>query len=180
LAHPSYNDVQQIRYELKAAGYEHWLHNNLFTWQWWILLVATIFPWIIWGYLVKKKDRLHVFAFAMFIGIVSSILDVIGADILLWGYPTKLFFMVPPLFPADLTIIPVVFSLAYHYGKSWKRYTVYSIIISFLFAYVIEPFFAWANMYQKYNFHHWLSLIGFFLVALIGRWLIERILPLRN
>jgi len=50
----------------------------------------------------------------MFIGIVSSILDVIGADILLWGYPVKLFFMVPPLFPADLTIIPVVFSLAYH------------------------------------------------------------------
>ncbi|WP_373685899.1 CBO0543 family protein [Priestia megaterium] len=77
----------------------------------------------------KKKDRLHVFAFAMFIGIVSSILDVIGADILLWGYPIKLFFMVPPLFPADLTIIPVVFSLAshYHYGKMWRRYTVYSI-----------------------------------------------------
>ncbi|GAB1804301.1 hypothetical protein ACTOTI_18435 [Priestia megaterium] len=57
----------------------------------------------------------------MFIGIVSSILDVIGADILLWGYPIKLFFMVPPLFPADLTIIPVVFSLAYHYGKTWRR-----------------------------------------------------------
>ncbi|NER40425.1 hypothetical protein G3M54_03430 [Bacillus megaterium NBRC 15308 = ATCC 14581] len=91
MAHPSYNDVQQIRYELKTAGYEHWLHNNLFTWQWWILLVATILPWIIWGYLIKKKDRLHVFAFTMFIGVVSSILDVIGADILLWGYPTKLF-----------------------------------------------------------------------------------------
>lgn len=76
------------------------------------------------------------------------------------GIPYKIFFMVPPLFSADLTIIPVVFSLAYHYGKTWRRYTVYSVIISFLFAYLIEPFFAWANMYQKYNFHHWVFLIS--------------------
>ncbi|MEG8980311.1 CBO0543 family protein [Priestia megaterium] len=180
MTYPSYDEVQDIRRELKEVGYQNWLHSDLFTWQWWVLLIAAILPWVIWGYLIEKKHRLHVFAFAMSIGIISSILDVIGADNLLWGYPTKLFFMVPPLIPADLTVIPVAFSLAYHYGKTWRRYILYIIIISFLFAYVIEPLSKWAEIYQKNNFPHWLSFIGFILLSLIVRWFLERVLPIRE
>jgi hypothetical protein len=177
---PSYDNVQKVRHELKEIGYQYWLHDNLFTWQWWILLIATILPWFIWGRLIKKQYRLHVLAFALLIGIISSILDVIGADILLWGYPIKLLFMVPPLFPADLTIIPVIFSLVYYYKHTWKSYTGYIIIVSFLFSYVIEPIFEWADMYRNHQFPHWISLIGFVLISLVVRWFLERILPPRN
>mgnify|MGYP001034833832 CR=1 FL=1 len=178
--YPSYNEVQDIRSELKEAGYQYWLHHDLFTWQWWVLLIASILPWIIWGYLIKKEHRLHIFAFAMSMGIISSILDVIGVDTLLWGYPIKLFFMVPPLFPADLTVIPVAFSLAYYYGKTWRRYFLYIVITSFLFSYVIEPLFIWAGMYEIHNFSHWLSFVGFIFISLLTRWFLERILPLRE
>ena len=83
MAYPSYDEVQTIRSELKEVGYQHWFHDDLFTWQWWVLLLAAILPWIIWGYLIKKEHRLHVFAFAMSMGIISIILDVIGVDALL-------------------------------------------------------------------------------------------------
>lgn len=180
VTYPSYDEVQDIRSELKEAGYQHWLHNDLFTWQWWILLLAAFLPWVIWGYLVKKEHRSHVFTFAMLIGIISSVLDVIGADILLWGYPTKLFFMVPPLFPADLTVIPVAFSLAYYYGETWRKYILYIVTISLLFSYVIEPLSTWAEIYEKNNFPHWLSFIGFTLISLLVRWFLERIFPMKN
>ncbi|YCA46143.1 hypothetical protein M1E11_24515 (plasmid) [Bacillus sp. JZ8] len=99
---------------------------------------------------------------------------------MLWGYPIKLFFMIPPLFPADLTVIPVAFSLAYHYGKTWRRYFLYIVITSFLFSYVIEPLFIWAEMYEIHNFSHWLSFIGFIFISLIIRWFLEGILPVRE
>lgn len=67
----------------------------------------------------------------MSMGIISSILDVIGIDILLRGYPIKLFFMIPPLFPADLTVIPVAFSLAYHYGKHGEGTSYISLLPHF-------------------------------------------------
>jgi len=180
MAVPSYDEVQAIRSELKEVGYQHWLHVDLFTWQWWGLLIASILPWIIWGYLIKKEHRLHVFAFATSIGIISSILDVIGADLLLWAYPTKLFPMIPPLFPADLTVIPVIFSLAYYYGKKWRLYILYIFIVAFLFSYVIEPFCAWIQVYKPINFPHWVSFIGFTLLSLLVRWFLERILPMRE
>ena len=180
MKYPSYSEVQEIRSELKEVGYQHWLHDDLFIWQWWILLLAAILPWIIWGYLIKKEHRLHVFAFAMLIGAISSILDTIGADLLLWEYPTKLFPMIPPLFPADLTVIPVTFSLAYYYGKKCRIYILYIVIIACLFSYVIEPLCKWTQIYEPNNFPHWSSFIGFTLISLLVRWFLERILPIRE
>jgi len=180
VTYPSYSDVQEIRSELKEVGYQHWLHDDLFTWQWWVLLLAAILPWIMWVCLIKKEHRLHVFAFATSIAIISSVLDVIGADMLLWEYPTKLFPMIPPLFPADLTVIPVTFSLAYYYGKKWRAYILYNFIVAFLFSYVIEPLCMWTQIYKSNNFPHWLSFIGFTLISLLVRWSIERVLPIRR
>lgn len=161
-------------------GYERWLEHDLFSWQWWVLLAATILPWVGWMYVVKKPHRPHVFAFALLIGVISSVLDVIGADMLLWGYPTKLIFMVPPLFPADLTVIPVVFSLAYYYGTTWRRYIVYVISLALVFSYVLEPLFKKVDIYRAHHFPHWASLIGFVLIALITRWILDMILPKRD
>ncbi|MFB9757171.1 CBO0543 family protein [Ectobacillus funiculus] len=178
--YPSYKDLQEVREQLRDVSYERWLEHDLFSWQWWVLLAAAILPWIGWAYLVKKPHRSHVFAFAMLIGIAASILDVIGVDLLLWGYPTKLIFMVPPLFPADLTIIPVVFSLAYHYGKLWRKYIVYIIFLAIVFSYVIEPLFEWFNMYRNHQFPHWASLIGFFFLAVITKGILDAILLKRD
>ncbi|MFP7173882.1 hypothetical protein [Priestia filamentosa] len=55
MTYPSYEEVQNIRSELKEVGYQYWLHHDLFTWQWWVLLIASILPWMIWGYLIKRR-----------------------------------------------------------------------------------------------------------------------------
>ncbi|YCA46246.1 hypothetical protein M1E11_24430 (plasmid) [Bacillus sp. JZ8] len=180
MKYSSYDEIEGIRRGLKEFGYQNWLQSDLFTWQWWILLIAAIFPWIIWGYLIKRENRLQVFAFAMLMGTISCVLDVIGTGMLWWGYPTKLIFTTPPLFPADLAVIPVAFSLAYYYGKTWPRYILYIIIVSFLFSYVIEPLFIWIDIYEQNKLPHWLSFIGFTLVSLLVRWILERMLPMRK
>lgn len=77
MAYPSYEDVQEVKEKIKNLAYERWLEHDLFSWQWWLLLAASILPWIIWLYLVKKSDRPYVFSFAMLIAVISSLLDVI-------------------------------------------------------------------------------------------------------
>lgn len=177
VVYPSYDEIEDIQKKLKEFSYQHWVQSDLFTWQWWTLLIAAFLPWVIWWYLVKKENRLRVFAFAMLMGIISCTLDVIGSGMMWWGYPTKLIPVVPPLFPADLTMIPVVFSLAYYYGKTWRKYIVCIMISSFLFSYGFEPLFVWLGMYETNTFPHWLSFVGFILVSLLVRWFLERISP---
>ncbi|NHM32056.1 hypothetical protein [Neobacillus terrae] len=103
---PTYRDIQQLRGKLRDISYEHWLHNDLFTWRWWLLLLLTIVPWIIWWRLVDKKRVAEILLYGTLIAILAILLDNIGTDLIWWGYPTKLFQMFPPLVPADITVVP--------------------------------------------------------------------------
>ncbi len=63
-------------------------------------------------------------------GVTASVLDVFGVDYDWWGYPDKLVAMIPPLFPADITVFPVLYSLIYQYNSTWKKYMLYSVLAS--------------------------------------------------
>nr|WP_279664048.1 CBO0543 family protein [Ectobacillus ponti] len=126
-------------------------------------------PWGIWGRLVDKERRVEVFAYAMLFGMLAIILDVAGVNALLWGYPTKLFPIVPPLFPADVTLFPVVYSLLYQYGRTWSSYILYAALASCICAFMIEPACIWMGMYSNDHFPHWKSCIGFLLVAVMTK-----------
>lgn len=174
---PSFDQVQELRKALRDIGIAHWYGDDLFSWQWWILLVASILPWILWfKYFVPRKEPILVFTYGLIMGVMATFWDVIGADQLLWAYPTKLIPMVPPLFPADLAVIPVSFMLVYSTFGSWKGYAFASLVCSAFFAFILEPLFIWGDMFSMNKpWTHAHSFIGFFLLACICKWLTEKI-----
>jgi hypothetical protein len=180
LGYPSYEDVKQAREVLKEVSTSHWLSHDLLSWQWWLLLAATIVPWIIW-LKVRDKDRtFEIFSYGLTWGMISSVLDVIGGEMIFWGYPNKLLPMVPPLFPADITVIPVSYMLTYQYSKTYKSYLGYCLIVSAMFAYVLEPLFIKSGMFILHKWKHTYSFIGFFILSQLIYWMINKLTPTKS
>jgi hypothetical protein len=47
-----------------------WRNHILFTWQWWLSLALTVFPWILWVLLRKKSSTFRLLFSAFFVIII--------------------------------------------------------------------------------------------------------------
>jgi hypothetical protein len=112
----SFEEVQEAREKFSDLAYQHWLHDDLFTWKWYLLLLLAIIPWIIWWFLVDKKRLPEIVLYGSLIMIPTYVLDNIGTDLMWWEYPDKLFQMIPPLVPADLTLVPCSMMLIFQWS----------------------------------------------------------------
>jgi hypothetical protein len=173
----SYEDVKKVRETLKDVSIDHWMQDDVFTWKWWLLLASTFLPWILWVMFRDKNRTFEILCYGLIWAVLASALDVIGGDLILWGYPDKLLPMVPPLFPADITVIPVSFMFVYQYSKNLFTYMVLSVLCSALFAYVIETLFIKGEMFRLHNWTHTKSFFGFFILSQIVYFIIKGISP---
>ncbi|MBT2690172.1 hypothetical protein J7I93_18545 [Bacillus sp. ISL-47] len=166
---PSYEEVQKVRETLRDVSFEHWVQDDLWSFNWWLLVAATVLPFVIWWRLVDKERFFELLAFGLICGMIACFLDVMGVDLLLWGYPDKLFHFIPPLMPADFVVIPVSGMLIYQYFSTWKSFGIASAILSAIFAYIIELLFSLLHMFELIHWKHTYSFIGFILMFLTVR-----------
>lgn len=172
---PSFEEVQKARDKFSDLAYQHWLHDDLFTWKWYLLLILTFFPWIIWWKLVDKNRLPEIILFGALIMIPTYVLDNIGTDLIWWEYPDKLFQMIPPLVPADLTLVPCSMMLIYQWSKSWKSFLILNFLLSLFSTYIGETLFIWLNFYELKTWKLIYSLIFYNLGGIAIRWLVLKI-----
>ncbi len=174
---PSFDQIQELRKVLRDISIAHWYGDDLFSWQWWLLFAASILPWVFWyKYFLPRKEPSLVYTYGLILGVMATFWDVIGVDLLLWAYPTKLVPMVPPLFPADLSVIPVSFMLIYSAFRDWKRYALATLLCSAFFAYIVEPLFISSDMFViNKPWTHSYSFVGLFLLTLFCKWFTQKI-----
>lgn len=177
---PTYNDLVKVRIKLKEVGLQHWIYDDLFTWHWWFLLFSTVIPWIIWYIFRDKKNTYEQLSYGLLWVVISSTLDVIGVDLILWGYPDKLLPMVPPLFPADVAVIPVLFMFVFQFATKFKTYLISSIGVSACFSFIFEPLFIRGNMFVLHRWNHIYSFFGFLLFSLIIYYIIKKLAPING
>ncbi|WP_019533845.1 CBO0543 family protein [Paenibacillus ginsengihumi] len=176
----SFDEIQHVRQQLRDLSFLHWQADEIFSWNWWFLLIVSIIPWFMWAKWIDRKRLFEISTFGLFFGLSASILDSAGVDMLLWTYPDKLLPLFPPLFPADLTVIPIGYMAAYQYCRSWKSYFWVNAGLAFLFSYVFEPLFVNANLLKLLNWTHTYSFIGFILLGLVCKWIMEKLLDIRK
>jgi hypothetical protein len=169
---PSFEEVSNVREKLKVISYEHWINDDLFTWKWWVLLLLSIVPWFIWWKISDKKRLTEILLYGTIIAILAIILDNIGTDLLWWEYPDKLFQMIPPLFPADITLVPCLMMLVFQWTKTWKTFLILNFVLSLLMAYIGEPLFIWLNFYHLNQWKLLYSLLFYIITAIIARWVV--------
>jgi hypothetical protein len=163
---PTFEELEQLREQYNQKAFQNWMHTDIFTLNWWLLLLMFFVPWIIWWKLVDRSQLTELTIFGMLIGLISTLLCIIGYDLMLWGYPNRLVsFLMPPLFPVVLTVLPVMYMMVYQYFRSRSHFIIASFVMSAFAAFVAEPLFVHMGMYVEYNWTHWYSFLIYFAMA---------------
>ncbi|MFD2972188.1 CBO0543 family protein [Peribacillus deserti] len=172
----SYIEVFDAAKNFRDLSYEHWISSELFTFDWWFLLIISIIPWVIWWKLFDKNRKTTIIMFGLFIALFSVTFEYIGEHIALWwGYKTRLFPVLTFIVPFDLTFLPVVFMLVYQFFNNWRSFLKGMLMLSFGGAFIFEPLLHWMDIYILYTWKYIYSMPIYFFMGLFFKWLVEKI-----
>lgn len=173
---PSFEEVLEAKKHFALLHKEYWLYENLWTWQWWLILFVSIAPWFLWWKLLDKKRLFEILTFGLMLLSISVVLDIIGDKHLAWAYPMSLHWtLTPPLKPYDITIIPVTYMLVYQYCHSWRSFFVGMVIVSTVFAFIAEPFLIWIDVYMELTWKHIYSFPIYIFIGLLAKWVVDKL-----
>lgn len=175
MSYPTLDEINKIRIQLKEACITHWLDNELFHFNWWISLILTILPLYIWWKLVDKSRVFKILTFGLMIGAVSITLDIAGINLVWWGYPNRLLPIIPPIFPFDISIVAVSNMLIYQYFRTWKSFLKAKLVLATTYSFIAEPLLVILGFYELYTWKYWYSFVGYFIMAVLIRWIVEKI-----
>lgn len=134
---------------------------------------------------MNKTRLLEIAAYGLMVTLWSVILDIAGAELVLWGYPNMLEPLMPPLLIVDLGILPIAYMLIYQYFPKWKSFTLALTLTAAFLAFIGEPFAQWLNIYEMNNWKHIYSFPIYIGMGLFLKWIMNIIIakqssPLRS
>jgi uncharacterized membrane protein YagU involved in acid resistance len=173
----SYDDLQ---WKLTTTRFKEWVSDDVFRLKWWGLLAIFILSILVWWKLVDKSRLTELILFAGIVTIIILALDELGEELTLWDYPVEIFPLFPPIASIDLASLPLVYSLIYQYFKTWKSYTIASIIMSILSCFVLEPLFVLSGIYQMITWKSYYGLPLYFAIAIFAKIVLIKILAINS
>ncbi|MFB5678214.1 CBO0543 family protein [Paenibacillus terreus] len=165
----AHHDLEKAKEILKIVSTNDWLAHSLGTWQWWLLLVSSIVPWILWWKYADKERGRELIIVGLITMVVTDTLDSLGTFFNLWGYPIKITPVIIQYLPADFAVFPVTFMFLCQFYRKWSTFLAATVVVAAIFSYVLEPLFVYMHTYY-YNapWNHTLSFIGFIItIAMI-------------
>lgn len=175
-----FEQVVLLRDQYVALQREDW-YQHLFSYQWWLLVSATIAVSIVWCKLVNKKQISETLILGMFIAILSSIFDMLGRNYQSWKYAISIHWaMSAPTLPFDMILIPFGYMLCYQYTSNWKSFSIITVIISAVNSFGSETIFRWLGIYKPLTWQPIYSLPIYISMALLGRWMVKNIIAIEK
>jgi hypothetical protein len=130
-----------------------WREEVLFTWEWWLGIILTIIPWVLW-FIFRKKDSSDRLLYAgIFVALFSLTLDNIGVQLSFWTYLTPVTPAIPSYIPYDFALMPVSIMFLIQLFPKRSPWLV-GLIFGLLTAFVGENFFWWLKIYDPVNWRH--------------------------
>nr|WP_106779271.1 CBO0543 family protein [Lysinibacillus timonensis] len=170
---PTWQNVLELTEQFRYTITEYWLNESVFTLSWWILLVTTIGLFIIWFIILDKKRIFEIITYGFFVGTIAIYADAIGISLGLWHYPTTLI-PIPYTIEIHRMQMPIIYMMIYQYFGPWKAFLIASTINALVFAFMMEPLLVWLHIYEPYHWEHIYSLIPYFVIAVVFKWLINK------
>jgi hypothetical protein len=171
----NYSAILEAQKHLNKLQMEHWLQYELVTYQWWVILVMLLIPWIIWRKLVDKPRTGIILAYGLYVILAVTAMDMVGIALQLWFYPIALIPIVPFTATLDWSMLPIIHMLIYQYFSRWKTFLAAEAISSVILAFLGEPLCEWVGIYFVLHWYHYWSFPIYIVKAIIGKWLIESV-----
>lgn len=159
--------------EYTKKSINNWIENSLFTWQWWLGVIISIVPWILWIFIRDKKSTNRMLYIGFFAIIFAFIVNTIGISFSLWFYEYEVFPIIHIFFPWDFTLIPVsIMTLLQIKPNSYVF--IKTLFFATFSAFIAEPFFHWIKHFHLVNWRYTYSFILYIILYLICNFLSKR------
>lgn len=169
---PCFEQIQEMQKQAIELQIYSWTHNEVFSFQWWLLMALLIVPWFIWWKLVDKKRLLEILLFGFLVITVATTLDEFGCQLNLWEYPYDIEPLFPRLIPVNFTALPVIFMLVYQYFPEWKSFIRANVIMAVVLSFIAENILKWAKIYVLLKWESYYSLPIYIMIGISLRWLL--------
>ncbi|EXX89725.1 hypothetical protein BG53_14715 [Paenibacillus darwinianus] len=164
-----YDKISSIHHD----KYQLWVEQALFTWQWWLSVLLTVLPWVLWIIFRRKESAFRVLLSGFFVTIISSWLDFIGISLGTWHYNYDVLPLLPSFSPWDFSTLPVLAMFMIQIKPKVNPFlkgALYGVISAF----IGEPFFSWLDLYTPEQWKPYYSFPVFVAIYLGAHWLSER------
>jgi len=172
---PSFDEIMEAQNIAIAMQHQHWLHKELFTFQFWLILFMLLVPWILWWKLVDKRRLVEILLYGSLVQTVVTVIDEVGCQLNLWEYPFDIEPLFPRFIPANLTVLPIVFMLLYQFIPRWKPYVIMSTLLASVFSFLMEPLLSWLGIYKLFQWKYIYSFPIYIFLFILFKWLMELI-----
>jgi len=173
---PSHEKIFELEKQLTQNRIQNWINQDLFTYQWWLLLGTLVIPWLLWWIWVDKKRLTEITLFGVITLIIASFLDSVLSDLWLWEYNYYVIPLWPRLISADFAIIPVTYMFVYQYFRKWKEFLLAMLIVGAFFAFFGELLLVWLGIYTLHGWKHFYSFPIYIAIGLSIKYLMQTIL----
>lgn len=170
---PTWQNVKELTKHSMDLKTQYWLHENLFSSSWWILLITTIGVFIVWLILLDKKRIFEIITYGFFVASIAMIGDAIGVTLWLWAYPNTLL-PLPLIVEIHRIQMPFIYMLIYQYCPKWKGFLIAATINAFVFAFVFEPILVWLRIYETIHWKYVYSFLPYILIAVVFKLVIHK------
>lgn len=170
-----WENIVEIRQKLRDAYLENWLNNNLFSFNWWVILVSIIAFSILWWKLLDKGRIFEILTYGLLVAVVAVVFDTIGDAYVLFGYPNSLL----PIFPSIATytsLLPFAYMLMYQTFTGWKSFCIANVILAIFLAFIIEPILVWMGIYEYHKWNYFYSFLVYPTIGIPLKWLMTKLL----
>jgi len=172
--------IHQLRVELWKLTYTQWKTETLFSIQWWGMIALIAISYAIWWVLVDKRRLSQILLFGSFVAIQRIVMDIFGTNTVLWSYdirPTPFF---PSPFENDFTLIALALMVVYQYCHSWKKFLIWTGVVTGVFSFVLFPILITFGFLKLYHWHIIYSFVMIFGLASFSRWVVLGVLNIQQ
>jgi hypothetical protein len=159
---------------LHKEAYQFWLENILFHPKWWLGVLFTIIPWVIWFIFRKRESTYSLLLPGFFVITISMFSDIVGSVSGFWIYQFETIPLFPAHIPFNLSLMPVTvmffLQMRPKVNLYWKA-ALFAIVTAF----IAEPLFIWLELYQPILWKQIYSLPIYFVIYLVANFLFSRI-----
>jgi len=172
--------IHQLRVELWNLTYTQWKTETLFSIQWWSLIALIAISYAIWWVIVDKRRLSQILLFGSFVAVGRIVMDIIATNAVLWSYDIRETPFFPSPFQHDFTLIALALMVVYQYCHSWKKFLVWTGVVTGIISFVYFPILI---KFGFLTFYHWNLFYSFVLVfglATFSRWVVLGVLNLQQ
>jgi hypothetical protein len=167
------DDNENALKDLVHQKIDIWSEHVVFSGIWWLGVVLTILPWIIWFIFRKKNSSDRILYAGLFVAVISLCLDVTGDQLGLWHYRFVVVPFLPTYIPWDLTLMPLTVMFMIQIKPNINP-LIKAVLFALISSFIAEPISKWLGVYVLDSWKYYYSAPIQFVIYLIAHYLSQR------